>query len=767
MTGAAVSGQAKPSSGGETKSAVAAPAATVKSAPSAEVKSAVAAPPGKAPAAVAPSATPAAQGVPVMIPVATTTQRELSPEILENLRLLTGQNSLEARQIGAQRMLKQGSAAVAAIRLALVNQPSALLAQATSQAILDVKDPPAELIDPLLRWLGSEEPEVRAAVIAALASYRDSDLPAKLRAVAASTQNSQTQRLAAVTVLSHLADRDAVETLVDLLDVPEEPIRTAALAALVQLTGVDFGPDVSQWRRWWQANRNRKPQEWLAALNASLMAENRDLTDKVKYLRGQLGKAYRDLYYATPEVDRPRRLISYLNTQQVPEVRAVGIDLINLLITDGKTVTAEVADQLRKTISDPEPQVRLQAIRVLGDLRNRDDARLLLEAFNRETDPATSQAIARALGRLGDAAVIPALLDRLARGDASLAAASAAGLGLLCQRGNTNAVPAGQNDQVIAALKDRFDSATDKALRQELLEAMAKMADERFRNQFLTALQSPDLAYRQIAVKAFADLNGPDDADKILSPLLSDNSDPAVREAACGALAKIGKTRQIALLLQRCDEQSEPSAAVRRAAKDAAISIMLRLDAPALKKELDRLVDLPGQLTVLVDVLEAALAQTPSRSADNRVQAVLLGSLAAAKDGAGQKEAAAALWVRVVTIQPNHPTAIGALARTLIAAGKPDLVSTAIQQIAGGQSGALVEVLTALAREAHSTRHSDPAIADTVRKIDVSGWPSQSQDALRNFVKACGGHVQAATSAPASTPATIANQEADGRGHSS
>ncbi len=370
-----------------------------------------------------------------------------------------------------------------------------------------------------------------------------------------------------------------------------------------------------QWRRWWQANRNRKPQEWLAALNASLMSENRDLNERVKHLQRLLGKAYKDLYYA-PGVDRPKLLVSYLKTE-IPEVRSIGIELVNTLITDGKTVAPEVADELRKTIADPEPQVRRQAIGVLADLRNREDAKLLLDALSRESDPATSQAIARALGRLGDPAVIPALLDRLAKGDASLAAAAAAGLGLLCQRGNTNAVPAAVNDQVITALKERFATAADKGLRQEVLEAMAKMADERFRNQFVAALQSGDLVYRLIAVKAFADLNGPEDADKILSPLLGD-SEPGVKEAACTALGKIGKTRQVALLLQRCDEQSESSAAVRRAAKDAAISIMLGLDAPALDKELNRLIAMPGQMTVLADVLESALAPTSGAAPTSR-----------------------------------------------------------------------------------------------------------------------------------------------------
>ena len=120
----------------------------------------------------------------------------------------------------------------------------------------------------------------------------------------------------------------------------------------------------------------------------------------------------------------------------------------------------------------------------------------------------------------------------------------------------------------------------------------------------------------------------------------------------------------------------------------------------------------------------------------------------------------------MVAIQPNHPTAIGALARTLIEVGKPDLVSMAIQQIAGGRSEALVEVLTALAKEVHAAPRADTALADTLSKIDTAGWSTQRQEALRTFVQACGseGKAQAASSAPASVPATVADHPAARRG---
>lgn len=696
-----------------------------------------------------------------MVPVSAATQHEMSPEIQENLRLLTGQNSLEARQIGAQRMLRQGPAAIAALRQTLLNQPPPILVQAIAQAVAGSKDSPVELVDPLVKWLAAEEPEVRDAAVAALSSYRDSGLGSKLRAVAAAPQNPQAQRLAAVTILSRLADRDSIESLIELLEVQDEAVRSSARNALSQLTGAGYGTDVAQWRRWWQANRNRKPLEWLAASNASLISENRELNAKVKYLSDLVSKAYRDLYYRTDE--KPAVLVQYLDNKQVPEVRLVGVDLVNLRIRDSKTVAPEVVEQLRKTIYDPDAQVRQQAIRVLGDLRNREDAKLLLEALAHENDPAIAQTIARALGRLGDPAAIPALVTRLGNGDTGLAAACAAGLGELCRRGNTNAVSAAQHDEVINGLKDRFESATDKALRQEILDAMAKMADERFRPQFLTALQGADVDCRRIAVKAFADLNGQDD-DKILSPLLGD-PDWSIRAAVCAALGKIAKTRQIDPLLQRCDK-TEPSEVVRQAAKDAVISIMLNLDSPTLKKELDRLVALPDQAGVLVDVLEAALVQRSGRTTDDRIQPVLLASLASAKDATGKKEEAAGLWIRLVMNQPNYPMAIASMAKSLLDVGKPEMICGAVQDIAGGQSPALPEVLTALTREVQDNKRAMvdasalKTLAEAVRKIDTDSWPTANRDALNAFLQACnGGRAQApSTAATSSMPAAPQGQ---------
>lgn len=691
-----------------------------------------------------------------MVPV-TTTQRELSPEVQKNYKLLTGQNfPLEARQIGAAGMLQQGSAAIATLRQVLCSQPAPIVVQAVAQAIPEVKDPPAELIDPLIQQLSADEAEVRNAVVAALISYRDHDVPAKLRTVASNMQNSQPARLAGVAVLSQLADRDSIETLIELLETPDDMVRQSSLNALGQMTGVNFGFEVARWRSWWLANRNRRPQEWAAGVIASLTEEKRSALDEVKALRAQLAKAQRELYYLSPELDRPKRIKDCL-TSPVAEVRLVGVDLVNMLIPtmDRKSIAPEVAEQLRKLIDDPDMQVRLQTVRVLGDLRNSEDAKLLLDALNKETDPAVSQAITRALGLLHNTAAVPVLLGQLIKDDGPLAAAAAAGLSVLCQKSD-RIVSTQQLDQVVTALKARMESATDKALRQAILDAMARIADGRFREQFLAALQSQDPALRQSAVNAFADLNGPEDAEKVLAQL-ADN-EAVVREAACAALGKIGKAPQLALLLQHCDEQAESNLAVRRAAEDAAVAVLLHMDRPALRTHLEQLAAAPGQTAVLGAVLEKAekaRAQLAGQNPDNALQAILLRCLAATKATAGLKDDAAKAWVQVVLLEPTDAAATGALARVLVELGKTDAIVSAVKQVATGPSSALAGVLAAIGKELQAARSGGRSadLAEALRKIDTSSWSQSHQETLRVFLETC----EPATGAPAasSAPAVV------------
>ncbi len=448
-------------------------------------------------------------------------------------------------------------------------------------------------------------------------------------------------------------------------------------------------------------------------------------------------------------MDRPKRIIACLS-HPVPDVRLVGVDLVNMLLPmmDRKSIEPGVIEQLRKLVNDPDAQVRLQTVRVLGDLRNAGDAPLLLDALSRETDPAISQAITRALGSLHNPVAVPVLLKTLNDGDGPMAAEAAAALSLLCQKPD-RAITGEEYDSVVKALSVRMASAKDKALRQAILDAMARIADERFREQFMAGLQSPDLALRQSAVKAFAVLDGPDDAEKVLAPQLAD-TEAVVREAVCTALGKVGKPSQLGLLLQHCDEQAEPNLAVRRAAEDAAISVILRMDRPALRSQLERMATTPGQAQTLATVLEKAAAQT-AQNPDAPLMAVLNRALAETRMTAGRTAEAADLWVKVVLSDPTDAGAVGMLAKVLVQMGSAEATVSAVQQIAGGQSGALADVLAALGKEVKAAQDGPRLgrLGDALAKIDTSSWSTLNQDALRAFIKTCSGQHGAASTRPA------------------
>ena len=208
------------------------------------------------------------------------------------------------------------------------------------------------------------------------------------------------------------------------------------------------------------------------------------------------------------------------------------------------------------------------------------------------------------------------------------------------------------------------------------------------------------------------------------------------------------------------------------------MAIMLHMDQPALRKELERLIGIPGQVLSLATVLEKARIQVAGPNGDNVLQAVLLRSLAAARLAAGQKDArkdAADLWVQVILIEPTDAATIGTLARTLIEMSTPDPLVGAVQLIASNQSGALAGVLAALNREYKAAAAvSRPAdLAAALHKIDTSGWSPSNQEALRTLLETCSGATGSAgkpsaapaagagvAPAPSSAPATMAHHPA-------
>jgi len=70
-------------------------------------------------------------------------------------------------------------------------------------------------------------------------------------------------RQQATRTLGNLRDPQIVSPLVVMLNDPDDAVAEEAHAALVGITGQDFGRKESRWERWWGAHRKRSRQQWL------------------------------------------------------------------------------------------------------------------------------------------------------------------------------------------------------------------------------------------------------------------------------------------------------------------------------------------------------------------------------------------------------------------------------------------------------------------------------------------------------------------------
>ncbi len=260
-----------------------------------------------------------------------------------------------------------------------------------------------------------------------------------------------------------------------------------------------------------------------------------------------------------------------------PEVRDLGLDLVNTAITDRKDVTAEVRTRLTEMISDPQPALRLKVVQIIGDLRLASAVSRLIKAASVETDHRVRAAVVDALGRLGGAQVVPALVDCLDDEVPSVAAHASIALASVAR-----SLP--QDDQALvqsiaAALTDRFTLLTtsEEELREKLLDAMTRIGAESFRPIF-KAEMSPDrsVRIRRAAVTGlavFADLSAADD----ILPLAS-AAEPEIRLAAVAALGRCGRREtDLAPLASRLDAKSESDPAVRQRAWESYLAIAERL----------------------------------------------------------------------------------------------------------------------------------------------------------------------------------------------
>lgn len=493
--------------------------------------------------------------------------------------LLTEQNTRKARRTGARELLNHDwPQAIQVLVEVLQNEKDPIAQMAVIEVIAASAKPNPVFIQPLIRLLGSKDEKMRDAAADALARFNDGGVVDRLSQLAKGQGEPVTDlamRVAAIRALSLVSDRmRAMEVLVELLRDPNPEIRVRASQAVSDAAGIQFGTDIRAIEKWWQTDRQRSDLGRLRDRLQVKIKQNRTLQKKIEGVQTILVDTLRKLYLRMPSAQKIDTLLEYLQ-DSMPEVRILGLELVNAMLKDREPVPESVLRRLRLMIPDVSPRVRRQVVLTLRDLHVASDAKLILAQYRLESDSSVRAAMLNALGRLGDPEAISVMIEALSSDDKQVVAAGALGLATLSEEGH---LPPEEIAPAIEPLKQCYQklAESDQELREDLLEAMARLADPKFTPIFAGALSSENAApVRQAAARGIAALGMAENAALLVEQLA--DPDPGVRRTVVDALARIAKPEHLQVLFARLDAKTEADAAVRSRAWEGIRSLLKTL----------------------------------------------------------------------------------------------------------------------------------------------------------------------------------------------
>ncbi len=496
--------------------------------------------------------------------------------------------SLKTKQEAAEMLLVQRSEMAGDVLSRFLSDSSNRTAQiAVAEAMIRMRVPREQLIDPLLALLNSDDSNVRSAASRALGIFKNHGVSQQLLLIAHDRNRQRGVRLEAIGALRRTMDRSVVDSLVRLLDDEDPTIVSGAVASLIRLTNIRaFGADVDKWRAWWQTSKSKPESEWLAELVEGYAAAKSQLEQENTLLKDRLTKAVEDLYLAAPMSGRDAVLLGMLR-DNVADVRLVGLRLLERRTSSSEELSGEYAPLVQLLLTDPDPRIR-QISPPIAVVLGGCETSTLLECLSQETVVEVRQSLLLAIGQLANPTALEPVLVEVGSTSQKISAAGAVALGRIALRSELSSQ---FHEQAVTVLLDRFkhtpqgDDARD--LREKLITAMSSVGDEEFVPTFRKSLNDSAATVRLAAVNALR-ARGNKDLAHAIEPLLAD-SDRGVRQAALAALGAMGGEGSIELILARTDPEVESDAAVKQQAWNVAMSILSHADADVLKAVLDTL----------------------------------------------------------------------------------------------------------------------------------------------------------------------------------
>ncbi|HHT9152252.1 MAG TPA: HEAT repeat domain-containing protein [Candidatus Hypogeohydataceae bacterium YC40] len=394
---------------------------------------------------------------------------------------------------------------------------------------------------PLMELLQRDEPEVREAACQSLGRLRTHRAIEQMAVKLQEPKYTVVAKVLLIKALGQTRDKEAVEPLLALLGAkevagqpPTKELREAALESLSLLAMQSFGTNIDKWQAWWNLNKGKSREQWLADTVDRLEEANKELRTENESLKKEVAQKTIALLSEAVEQKNIKPLLEAMK-QGHTDVRLFAIKEIT------KLDDSSVIPDLVVLLADKEKDVRASAVQALGEIGDEKAIDPLLIALKDE-DALVREKAARALGKFRTSSVVDALIDSLKHDSTFVLIAACESLG---QMGNNKAVD---------SLADLL-SNEDARVRESSAVALGRLKDQRAVAPLVVALNDKEERVRWYAADSLGNLRD-EQAVEPLAGLLSDKV-ARVREAAAGALGKIGSEKAFEPLLKVLTDQDK------------------------------------------------------------------------------------------------------------------------------------------------------------------------------------------------------------------
>ena len=482
-------------------------------------------------------------------------------------------------------------------------------------------------VEPLLGLLGSELEELRAASARSLAEFSGTEVPARLKALAAGGESPMHKRLAAIDALgSNTHRREVVGQLIELLSLGVPEITDRVAAALEPIAPQLSAGGDQDWRLWWSEKSELNEEAWLAEQLRVYRDRARSLGSEWQAFRaeherdetavtGRIREFQRELIRPLNSEQRDAKLVEWID-DALPTVRQAALGIIKSRIADeGKRPEGDVLAALLRLLRHDAPAVCREALQILQNLNDPAVVECVLARLAEEKDSNTRQLLFQTLGKLGSVAAVPALTREIGSTASSFDCVREAALALGQIAAKTEDKEA--LHEVILILPDRYRlvPADQGALRAALLTAMAGIGDPSFTSAFAVAVESEDATILPPALRGLRVVG--DSAKLPRFRTLTAHSGPRVRLAAIEAVGQLGREdADIEVLLPRLNPAVEPNDSVREAAWRGFRQLVGRRSIPDRIRAAERLREMPDLSVKYLEDLASALATSGDRVAE-------------------------------------------------------------------------------------------------------------------------------------------------------